>query len=70
MWKVGGVETWFWGETDHRCYREERALVVETWGERRAHRGSHKENTSPKPLGGKTREADFHEYLQPVALKD
>ena len=30
--------------------------------ERRVHRGLHKENSSPKPLTGKTKEIDFHEF--------
>ena len=38
--------------------------------ERGVHRGSHKENTSPKPLTGKTRGADFLKFLQPVELKE
>lgn len=37
---------------------------------REVHRGLHKKNISPKPLTGKTREAEFSEFLQPVGLKD
>lgn len=37
--------------------------------ERGAHRGVHKENTSPKALTGKKRGADFCEILQPVGSK-
>lgn len=33
-------------------------------------RGSYKENTSPKPLSGKMRRADFCEFLEPAGLKD
>lgn len=32
-------------------------------GEERKRRGSHKENTFPKQLTGKTRGADFHEFF-------
>lgn len=53
-------------ETDQR-YRLE-AVAVEK-DERGAHSGMHKEK-SPKPLTGKTRRADFHEFLQPGRLKD
>lgn len=38
--------------------------------EKRAYRGTHKQNTSVKPLAGKIRGADFHEYLQTVGLED
>lgn len=31
----------------------------------RVHRGSYRENTSPKLLTGKVREVDFREFLQP-----
>lgn len=55
-------------EMDHRCCRGEGALVLEK-GERRVHRGLHKKNTSPKPLAGKMRTHDFHEYFQAVTLK-
>lgn len=37
--------------------------------DRRAHRRMHKENISPKPLAGKTRVAEFHEFLQPEGIK-
>lgn len=33
------------------------------------HRNRHKEITSPKPLVGKTKDADFHEFLQIARLK-
>ena len=36
--------------------------------EREAHRGLHKENTSPKPLAGKMSGADFRDFLQPARL--
>lgn len=38
--------------------------------EHAARRGSHKKNTSSKPLTGKTRGADNCESLQPVELKE
>ena len=38
--------------------------------ERGVPRESHKENTSPKPLTGKMRGADDHEFLPQVELKD
>lgn len=72
MTKVGGVETWFRGETDCECCRGEGALVAEkgengvggwTERERREHMGTQKENTSPKPLTGKMRGADFCEVF-------
>ena len=34
------------------------------------HRDTHKANTSPKPLSGKMRGAEFHEFLQQVGFKD
>lgn len=34
------------------------------------HRDKHKENSSPKPLAGKTRGTNFHEFLQPVGFED
>ena len=59
---------WFRGETNHRYYRRKGVLVM-VKGERE-HRGSHKENTSPKPLAKKVKGADLPEFLQPVELKD
>ena len=38
--------------------------------ERVAPRGTYKENMSPNPLAGKTREADFHGFLEPSGLRD
>jgi len=48
------VETTSGGEMDHGCCRGEGALIAEK-GERKrgAHRGLHKENTSPKSFIGK-----------------
>ena len=71
MQKVGGEETWCVEEMDCRCYRGEGALVMERQRERErgTHRRLHKENPSSKPSTGKTRGADFHEFL-PVGLKD
>lgn len=60
---------WFAGETDRRSCGGEGALVEERW-EREECVGSSKENTSPKPLVGEMREADFHDFVQPVGLKD
>ena len=37
--------------------------------ERKAHRETHKEKVSPKTLAGKTRGAEFHEFLHPMGLK-
>ena len=58
-------------ETDHGCCGGEGALVAQK-GERKkgAHRETHKEHNSPKPLDGKMRGADFCEFLQPAGLKD
>ena len=42
----------------------------ESCRERAMQRGSHKENTSPKPGTGKMREADYREFSQAVELKD
>lgn len=47
----------------------------EPWSQRRekesgAHRGSHKENTFPMPVVGKSRGADFPEFLQSAGLED
>ena len=47
----------------------------EPWSWRKAekrgtHRDVHKKNTSTKPLAGKIRGDDFHEFLQPAGLKD
>lgn len=39
-------------------------------GGRETHQEMHKENTSPNLLGGKTRGADFPNFLQPAGLKD
>lgn len=38
--------------------------------EREAYRGTHRENTSPKPLARKTRGGDFCEFLQPAGIED
>lgn len=55
---------------DCGCYREERVMVTRK-GERDrgAYKGMKKENISPKPLAGKMKWTDFHEFLQPVGLK-
>ena len=55
------METWFRGEMDHVCYGREGTVVMEE-GERDrgAHRGTHKENISPKLLASKLRGAEFH----------
>ena len=34
------------------------------------HRDMHEENTSPMPLAGKMRRAEFHDFFQLVRLKD
>lgn len=62
---------WLEELTDLKCYRGEGALVLEK-GRRESgvHREMHKENTSPKPVAGKMRGADFCEFLQPLELKD
>lgn len=54
---------------DHSCCRGEGALVAEKGERERSTEGYAKENTSPKPLSRKMREADFYEFLQPVGLK-
>lgn len=46
----------------------------EPWSQRRekesgAHRGSHKENTFPMPVVGKSRGADFPEFCNQQGLK-
>ena len=65
------AEMWFGGEWDCWYYRGEGTLVMEKGErERGAHRGMHKKNTSPEPLPGEMREADFSEVLQPVGLED
>lgn len=51
------------------------AAVRESWWQRkaresRAHRDMHKMNTAPKPLYGKTKGDDFHEFLQAEGFKD
>lgn len=38
--------------------------------ERGTHRGTHKENTCTKPLAGKMRVSDFHEFLKPKRLEE
>lgn len=68
--KVGSVGTWFGGG-----WIIGTAEGRETWSWRKvrqsgAHRYKHKKNSSPKPLCGKMREAEFQEFLQPVGLKD
>lgn len=35
-----------------------------------AHKDMDKESTSPKPLAGKMRRADFCEFLQPVGINE
>lgn len=62
---------WFEGQTDHKCCGGEEVLVLEK-GKRESGvpREMNKENTSPKPVAGKMRRADFCECLQPVGLKD
>lgn len=67
MWKVGGAEMWFGGETDQGCCEMERALIMEREKQREAPRGLHKENSSLKY--GKTRGADFYKFLQPLGSK-
>ena len=63
-----------WGETDYGHCSGERTLVTES-GNRQtgvggwAHRPMHR-NNSPKPMMGKTREADFHKILQLAGFKD
>lgn len=42
----------------------------ERQGERGVHRGSHKENISPKPLTWKESREDFHEFFQLLGLKN
>ena len=37
--------------------------------ERGAHRRTHKEDASPKPLAWKTRGAEFCEFMKPSGLK-
>ena len=64
------METWIRGEMDLGCFRGEGAMLFEK-GERKrgAHRGTHKQNISPKPFAWKMRGAEFHEFLQPAELK-
>ena len=62
--KKGSVKMWFVGERDHRFCRGVGALIA-VKGERQGHTG---ENISHKPLGGKTRGADFCDFLQLVGL--
>lgn len=66
-----GVETWFGGEMDWKCYGREGALLMKR-GERKRERekSSARKALPPKPLTGKTRRADFCEFLQPGGLKD
>ena len=61
--KVGSAELWFGGETDHRCCRREGTLLKEKGEGEWSAQDIHKENIFPKPLAGKTRRADFREFL-------
>lgn len=47
----------------HGCCRGEEAAVTEKAKERGAHRGTHKENISPKPLAWKMTGAELCEFL-------
>ena len=62
------MEMWVGEELDCRCYRGAGAPVTEK-GKRGEFRNTHKENTAPKPLPGKMRGADFHEFLAQQGLK-
>lgn len=55
----------------HGCYEGKQVLVTEK-GERVecTGRSTERRKTSPKPLPGKRRGAEFHEFLQPMELKD
>lgn len=59
-----------WGRNVHRCCRGEGALVAEKGEKEWSTQDMHKENTSPKPLAGRKKGADFHEFLQLEVLKD
>ena len=65
MWRNGLGEKWI---TDAAGGREPSLWRKVRWTG--ANSGKQKENTSPKPLAGKMREAEFHEFLQPVGIKD
>ena len=62
-WITGSVEEALMvekGETERERKRER---------ERRVYGGLHKENTSPRPLTGKMRRADFQAFLQQQGSK-
>ena len=61
------------GEREKKKERKEREKEErERERERReksVHRGLHKKSTSPNPLTGKSREPDYHKFLQPWSSK-
>lgn len=70
-WNGGAVESLSWGEKSCGCCNKGGTLIVER-GEREkervgksesAHRKFHKKNSSPKPLAGKRREAEYCNFL-------
>lgn len=69
--KIGSEKTWFMGEMDCWCCVGEGTMIPEK-DERKGgtYSGTHKDNTSLKPLAGKMRRADVHEFLQPAGLED
>lgn len=79
LWRVGGVETWFKGETDHRYSGGEGVLVMDREKARntmhehkieRSTQGITKRKHFPKAIDWENETADFCEFLQPTGLKD
>lgn len=55
---------------NHGCCGGEGTVVMEKGKRKRgAHKGTYKENVSPKLLAWKLRRAEFHEFCKPVGLK-
>lgn len=64
MQRLGLGKKWMTGRVEGRKPWSQRNVR-----EREAYSGTHKDNTSPKPLPGKTRGADFHEFCKEQGLK-
>lgn len=59
-----------WGINGPWVLQSGESHVMEKGEKERGAYRTHKDNISPKPLAGKTRGADFHEFLQQAGLKD
>jgi len=55
------------GRREHVPWRKESERMRE--GDREQHVGSHRKNTSPKPLTGESRGMDFRKFLQAREFK-